>query len=43
VRGTTSDYIVGGSLGLAVVVFMMIPAFKKRLFDEQEIGYPTGE
>ena len=43
VRGTTSDYIVGGSLGLAVVVFLMIPAFKKRLFDEVELGYPTGE
>jgi len=43
VRGTTSDYLVGGSLGLAVVVFLMIPAFKKRLFDEVELGYPTGE
>jgi len=43
VRGTTSDYIVGGSLGLAVVVFLMIPAFKKRLFDEAEPAYSTGE
>ncbi len=34
VRGTTSDYILGGSLGLIVVVLMLIPAIKQRLFDE---------
>jgi 4-hydroxybenzoate polyprenyltransferase len=43
VRGTTSDYLVGGALGLAVIVFLMIPAFKKRLFDEAEPAYSTGE
>jgi hypothetical protein len=34
VRGTTSDYILGGSLGLIIVVLALIPAFKQRLFDE---------
>ncbi len=34
VRGTTSDYLLGGSMGLIVVVLALIPAFKQRLFDE---------
>ena len=33
-RGTTTDYILGGSLGLVIVVLLLIPAFKERLFDE---------
>ena len=33
VRGTTSDYILGGSLGLIIVVLALIPAFKQRLFE----------
>ncbi len=32
-RGTTSDYILGAGLGLIVVVLMLIPAIKQRLFD----------
>jgi hypothetical protein len=35
VRGTTSDYILGGSLGLIVVVLMLLPAVHKPLFDEE--------
>jgi len=34
VRGTTSDYILGGSLGLIIVILALVPAFKERLFDE---------
>lgn len=34
VRGTTSDYILGASLGLIIVVLAMLPAFKQRLFDQ---------
>lgn len=34
VRGTTSDYILGGSLGLIIVILALIPAFKQRLFDQ---------
>ena len=36
VRGTTSDYILGGSLGLIVLVLMLIPAIGKTLYDEPE-------
>jgi len=36
VRGTTSDYLVGASLGLLVVIFMLVPFFSKRLIDEPE-------
>ncbi len=36
VRGTTSDYILGGSLGLVVLVLMLIPAISKTLYDEPE-------
>jgi len=35
VRGTTSDYILGGSFGLIIVVLMLIPAVYKPLFDEE--------
>ncbi|MEA3351392.1 MAG: hypothetical protein U9Q82_12280 [Chloroflexota bacterium] len=38
VRGTTSDYILGGTFGLIIVVLMLIPAFKQRLFDEPEVA-----
>ena len=34
VRGTTSDYLVGASLGLLVIIFMLVPFFSKRLIDE---------
>lgn len=34
VRGTTSDYLLGGSLGLIIVILTLIPAFKQRLFDK---------
>jgi len=33
VRGTTSDYLLGGSLGLVIVILTLVPAFKQRLFD----------
>lgn len=32
-RGTTSDYWLGASFGLLVVILALIPAFKQRLFD----------
>lgn len=38
VRGTTSDYILGGTLGLIIVVLALIPASKKALFDEDEVA-----
>ncbi|MFU8772120.1 MAG: hypothetical protein ACNA8H_06845 [Anaerolineales bacterium] len=34
VRGVTTDYILGGTLGLIVVILMLIPAFKERLYDQ---------
>jgi hypothetical protein len=36
VRGTTSDYILGGTMGLVIVVLMLIPAVRERLFMEPE-------
>lgn len=36
VRGTTSDYILGGSLGLAILILMLIPAISKPLYDDDE-------
>lgn len=36
VRGTTSDYILGGTFGLIIVVLMLIPAIRDRLYDETE-------
>jgi len=36
VRGTTSDYILGGSLGLVILVLMLVPAIGKSLYDEPE-------
>lgn len=32
-RGTTSDYILGASFGLLIIILALIPAFKKRLYD----------
>lgn len=34
VRGTTSDYILGGSFGLVIVILMLVPAISKSLYDE---------
>jgi hypothetical protein len=34
VRGTTSDYILGGTFGLLIVVCFLLPFFKNQLFDE---------
>jgi hypothetical protein len=31
--GPTNDYLVGGTLGLIVVILMLIPAFRLRLYD----------
>ncbi len=36
VRGTTSDYVLGGTFGLIIVVLMLIPAIRDRLYDETE-------
>ncbi len=36
VRGTTSDYLLGGTLGLLIVVCLLVPAFKKQLYDEPQ-------
>ncbi|MFC2063756.1 hypothetical protein ACFLXB_01520 [Chloroflexota bacterium] len=35
VRGTTSDYILGGSLGLIIVVLVLLPVVNKTLFDQE--------
>ena len=37
VRGTTSDYILGGTFGLIIVVLMLVPSIGKLLYDESEI------
>jgi hypothetical protein len=37
VRGTTSDYILGGTIGLAILVLALIPFFKERLFDQPKV------
>jgi len=34
VRGTTSDYILGGSLGLVILILMLVPTIGKTLYDE---------
>lgn len=34
VRGTTSDYLLGGTFGLIIVVLMLIPAVREQLYDE---------
>lgn len=34
VRGTTSDYILGAAMGLVILILMLVPAIKGRLFDE---------
>ena len=34
VRGTTSDYILGGTLGLIIVIFLLIPALRDPLYDK---------
>jgi len=36
IRGTTIDYILGGTFGLAMVVLMLIPAVKENLLDVPE-------
>jgi len=36
VRGTTSDYILGGSFGLVILILMLVPAISKPLYDEPE-------
>ncbi len=38
IRGTTIDYILGGTFGLGMVVLMLIPAVKDRLLDDPEQG-----
>lgn len=38
IRGTTIDYLLGGTFGLIIVVLMLIPAVRDRLIDE-----PKGE
>jgi hypothetical protein len=37
VRGTTSDYILGGALGLIILILMLVPAISNPLFDEPEV------
>lgn len=34
VRGTTTDYILGGTFGLIIFALMMIPGVKNRLYDQ---------
>ncbi|MFO8035894.1 MAG: hypothetical protein R6U57_04635 [Anaerolineales bacterium] len=36
VRGTTIDYILGGTFGLIIVVLMLIPGVKNKLLDDVE-------
>jgi hypothetical protein len=36
VRGTTSDYILGGTFGLIILVLMLIPSIGKSLYDKVE-------
>jgi len=41
VRGTTSDYILGGSLGLVILILMLVPSIANQLFDEPEPSLAT--
>jgi hypothetical protein len=36
VRGTTSDYILGGLFGLIILILMLVPSIGNQLFDEPE-------